>query len=83
MQHGSTIVDFFGWMLLINIVLFVIGLLKVTTFKRLSNRIASKIFGEQAEEALKPMFSVLWHYWILIIVFNLVPYLTMRIVGLN
>ena len=42
------IADFFGWMLLINIILLIIGYLKLTVFKNFTKMVMVHLFGEQS-----------------------------------
>ena len=70
----------FGWMLLINAVLFLMGFSKITLFKVQTKRIFYRLFGDQSDAIFKSVPSVILHYYILFITFNLVPYAALRIV---
>jgi len=72
--------DLVGWMLFINIILLIIGFLKVTLFKKLIKNTMDMLFGDQSDNFYAVIPKALVYYEILIIVFNLVPYLALRIV---
>ena len=74
------VTEVFGWMLLINSVLFLLGLTKITLFKRQTKSICGLIFGDQSEDIYQSVPRIVFHYEILIIVFNLVPYAALKIV---
>lgn len=76
----AQIADLMGWMLLINIVLLIIGYLKITVFKGLVKRILNTIMGEQSELLYATIPKALVHFEILIVVFNFTPYLALRII---
>lgn len=70
-----------GLMLLINCIFFVLGLLKITLFHRATLSSLGVMFGDQADRINASIPQVLFFYWILIIVFNLTPYLAFRLMG--
>ena len=72
--------DLVGWMLFINIILLIIGFLKVTLFKKFIKNTMDTLFGDQSDNFYAVIPKALVYYEILIIVFNLVPYLALRIV---
>ena len=72
--------DLVGWMLFINIILLIIGFLKVTLFKKLVKNTMDTLFGDQSDNFYAVIPKALVYYEILIIVFNLVPYLALRTV---
>ena len=67
--------DLVGWMLFINIILLIIGFLK-----KLIKNTMDMLFGDQSDNFYAVIPKALVYYEILIIVFNLVPYLALRIV---
>ena len=73
------IADFFGWMLLINIILLIIGYLKITVFKNFTKMVTVHLFGEQSNALYGSIPGALINYEILIVVFNLTPYLSLRL----
>ena len=41
-----TLLQFFGWMLMVNLVFFAIGLLKISVFKDITSSMTERLFGE-------------------------------------
>lgn len=80
MHSLETLVSFLGWCSLINIglLLFTTLLLKVA-IEPITD-IHSKIFGVQKSELPMTYFWYLAYYKIVILVFNLVPYIALRII---
>ena len=73
------IADLIGWMLLINIVLLVIGYLKITVFKSFVKSVLDTLMGDQADSIYATIPKALVNFEILVVVFNLTPYLALRI----
>jgi hypothetical protein len=73
------IADLIGWMLLINIVLLAIGYLKITVFKNFVKKVLDTLMGDQADNIYATIPKVLVNFEILVVVFNLTPYLALRI----
>ena len=71
--------QFFGWMLMINLVFFAIGLLKITVFKDITSSMKEKLFGEFGRQMIADIPKILMIYWIMIITFNLVPYIALHV----
>ena len=76
----AQITDLIGWMLLINIVLLIIGYLKITVFKGFVKKVLDTLMGEQSDRLYVTIPRSLVHFEILIVVFNLTPYLALRII---
>ena len=74
----ETLITFFAWMSVINLALFFIGMLKCTLFRSLTVRIGKSMFGERFEDLFGSAPKVLLQYYILILLFNVVPYLVLR-----
>lgn len=74
-----TLVQFFGWMLMVNLVFFAIGLLKISVFKDLTSVMTERLFGEFGHKMIADIPKILMIYWIMIIIFNLVPYIALKI----
>ena len=79
MMTLHTLMQFFGWMLMINLVFFAIGLLKITVFKDITSSMTEKLFGEFGRQMIADIPKILMIYWIMIIMFNLVPYIALQI----
>ena len=76
----AQITDLMGWMLLINIVLLIIGYLKITVFKGFVKKVLDTLMGEQSDQLYAIIPRALVYFEILIVVFNLTPYLALRII---
>lgn len=74
-----TLMQFFGWMLMINLVFFAIGLLKITIFKDITTSMTQRMFGEFGRQMIADIPKILMIYWIMIITFNLVPYIALHV----
>jgi hypothetical protein len=46
MMTLHTLLQFFGWMLMVNLVFFAIGLLKISVFKDITSSMTERLFGE-------------------------------------
>jgi hypothetical protein len=87
MPHGErgrtmtlhTLMQFFGWMLIINLVFFAIGLLKITVFREITTSMTQWLLGELGHQMIGDVPKILMIYWIMIITFNLVPYVAVQI----
>jgi hypothetical protein len=79
MMTLHTLMQFFGWMLMINLVFFAIGLLKLTIFKDITTSMTQRMFGEFGRQMIADIPKILMIYWIMIIMFNLVPYIALQI----
>jgi hypothetical protein len=79
MMTLHTLMQFFGWMLMINLVFFAIGLLKITIFKDITTSMTQRMFGEFGRQMIADIPKILMIYWIIIITFNLVPYIALQI----
>lgn len=76
----TNLVAIFGWMSVINLGLFAWGMLKLTLFRRLAKRVGRIFFGAEIEDWFNEAPRILMHFYILIIMLNVVPYLAMSIV---
>ena len=77
--HELTV--FLGWSSLINIVLLLFSTLMVAICRDWAVNMHSKMFGLDPAELPKMYFEYLGQYKVLILVFNLVPYITLRVIG--
>lgn len=73
------LVSFIGWMLLLNILLLTIGFLKITIFKKIVKKILNTLISDQSNKLYLEIPRALVYYKILIIIFNLVPYVALQI----
>lgn len=74
----SELIPFFAWMSVINLCLFIVGLLKITVFKELMHSLQRALFGHYLDGFIDAAPRVMMNYYILILMFNVVPYLTLR-----
>ena len=72
---------FFGWATLINIVLLLIVALSITVLRCPIAKIHSKLFGMSEAELTPLYFQYLANYKLLVIIFNLVPYIALKIMA--
>ena len=81
MENMETLATFFGWMTIINFGLLLFSTIMLVTMKDFPSRLHGKLFKMEPEE-LKPIyFRFLANYKILIIVFNAVPYIALKIIA--
>lgn len=74
------ITTYFGWMTVINGSLLLFSTFMLTVFKSVVISIHQKFTGLEADTLEPAYFHYLAFYKILIIVFNLVPYLVLKII---
>ena len=73
------LVSLFGWMTAINLSFFFIGLLKVTLLKNVTVRVNRALFGNHFDSMMDAAPRILVQYYILILLFNVVPYFALRL----
>ena len=74
------ITAFFGWMTVLNTALLVLSTIALIAMRGFISKTHGKLFGI-APEALNTLyFNYLGHYKITIVVFNLVPYMALRLI---
>lgn len=71
---------FFGWMTVINGSLLLFSTIMLTVFKSSVISIHHKLTGLEVDKLKPAYFHYLAIYKVLIIVFNLVPYLVLKII---
>ncbi|WP_438970282.1 DUF6868 family protein [Methylophaga sp.] len=76
----DSLIALFGWMTVINVALLIFSTLMLTLFRSLVIRVHQKLTGLERASLKPAYFHYLAFYKILIIVFNLVPYLTLKII---
>jgi len=77
----SSLTTFLGWCSVVNIGLLLLSVVCVTLIKGPVMNIHSKIFGIDKDELPFMYFEYLGQYKILIIVFNIVPYIALKIMS--
>lgn len=73
--------DFFKWMTIINISILLISTLLVYLLKDFIYKFHGKIFNLTAEQLSVVIYGYLGVFKLLVIVFNLVPYLTLLLIS--
>ncbi len=77
----ETIRTFFGWCTVINIGLLIFSSIFLIAMRGTASRIHGKMFNLDEKYLSQTYFQWLAQYKIAIIVFNIVPYFALRIVG--
>lgn len=72
---------FFGWMSAINLGVLIFSVLIIMTCRGGVQKIHSKMMGVSEETLPAIYMDFLGRYKLMIIVFNLVPYFALRIIG--
>ena len=75
----NDITAFFGWCSLINMAFYSFSALFVFGFKDFTTSLHSKVTGIEPEELPSLYFKFMGNFKITIIVFNLVPYLALKL----
>ncbi len=76
----DTLQDFLLWSLLVNAGIYIISLVGVLSLRRFMYKIHAKLFGVSEETANKVVYFYLAFYKLLLIVFNLVPWIAIQII---
>ena len=71
----------FGWCLVINAVFLFLAAIGVMCFIKPIMRIHGKMFGLSDDDLARAYFQYLTNYKIAIIVFNLVPYIALKLLA--
>lgn len=75
----TSITALFGWMTVINLGLLIVSTLLLTVFRNKIIRIHNRVTGLDAATLRPAYLYFLAFYKILIIVFNLIPYLALKL----
>ena len=75
----QTLKEFFGWMTLINLILYVWTVIMCITCRQLFTRLSGRMFGMGETATNTILYAYVASYKLLLIVFNLVPWLTLVI----
>lgn len=79
MLTPEILIGFLGWSTLINFTFLLITTLAIMFFKESIIKIHSELFNLNKEDLGRAYFNYIALYKILIIVFNLVPYIALKI----
>ena len=72
---------FFGWMTAINMTIMVLSALLLMALKGTLGKYHSRLFGIDAADVSTASYNYLGRFKVLIIVFNLTPYVALRLTG--
>lgn len=79
MSSIETLTEFFGWCSAINIGLLILASLVLVLIRGPILKIHAKMFGLGEQDLSRAYFQYLAQYKIAILIFNLVPYITLKI----
>ncbi|MGK0241040.1 MAG: hypothetical protein ACI92G_004531 [Candidatus Pelagisphaera sp.] len=79
MMTLEMITTFMGWCLVVNGVMLLVAALAVMAFRAPVMRLHGKLFGLSEDDLARAYFEYFAHYKIIILVFNLVPYLVLKL----
>ncbi len=77
----ETLTAFLGWCTLINVGLLIFSTLMISLGAKKFSELHAQMFGLEAADLPLAYFKYLGHYKIAILVFNLVPYLALKIIA--
>lgn len=77
----NTLIAFFGWCSVINIAILLLSMLLLTRFRKTVSVIHGKLFGLNPEELPSLYMHYIGSYKLLILVFNLVPYIALKLLN--
>jgi uncharacterized protein DUF6868 len=74
------ITNLFQWMTIINVLLLVFSSVLVMTLKEVVCKMHGKLFGLEKNQVAIVIYSYIGMYKILVIVFNIIPYIALRVI---
>ena len=78
MNSIQTLEEFLAWSLVLNIGMLFFSSLLVIVFRDFVSSLHAKLFSLDKKDVVRAYFSFISQYKLLIIFFNLVPYLVLR-----
>ena len=81
MMDVNQMTFFFGWCTVINLAVYAFSALFIIVFKDFTIRLHSNIMGLEPAELPALYFKFMGNFKILIIVFNLAPYLALKLMA--
>jgi len=75
----NEVTAFLGWCTAMNLIIYVFSALCLTVLRRATTRFHSRLTGLDAAELPKLYFAFLGNYKIAILVFNLTPYMALKL----
>lgn len=79
MSNLNEITEFFAWCSLINISILCFTTLFITLFKNFVVNVHAKMFSIDSSQLPKLYFKYLANYKVAILIFNLVPYIALKL----
>lgn len=77
----NTLSELFGWISLINMSLLLLSTVLLFSLKPVAVKMHSKMFGLDEKDLNRAYFQYLAQFKILIIVFNVTPYIALKLMG--
>lgn len=81
MNTIQSLATFFGWCTILNLGVIVIVFLFFSAFHEFFGRVIAKMFGVGEQAAKETLLRVLMQYRVAFVVFNLVPYIALKIMA--
>jgi len=81
MADMNTLTEFLGWCSIINISILFLSTIALAVVRKPVSRIHSKMFGVSETDLPLTYMQYLGNYKIAIIVLNIVPYITLKIIS--
>ena len=75
----ETLTELFGWITVINMGLLIFSTIMLFFMKGMAIKIHSKMFGVDEKDLNRMYFEYLGRFKILVIVFNLTPYIALKL----
>jgi len=79
MMTLDALTTFLGWCLIFNVAVMLISIIAITAFKKSVIRIHSKMFDMNPDDLPVIYFNFIGNYKLIVYVFNLVPYVALKI----
>lgn len=83
MDSPGLFTAFFGWCSVINIALLLLATVFISAFNRFTKTINAKMFNVSMTELDIIYFSYLAYYKLGILIFNIVPYVALKLMALS
>lgn len=77
----QSLATFFGWCTVINIVIIVVVFLFFGAFHEFFGRVLARVFGVGEQAGKETLLRVLMQYRVAFVIFNLVPYVALKIMA--
>ena len=77
----NELTELLGWMSVINISILLISTLSIIAMRNTITNIHSKLFGLEQNDLIKSYFQYLAHFKMTVIIFNIAPYVALKIMA--